>query len=216
METNIKHVKLPKTRSDYPSRAILKRYSNAKTGTITLLYIEIHEIPKLSGLDPFQTKCSSNWKLDHPRYQVTFFKTRFQVSNHHGTIHRWAACEKSTKFTDDHCMAVNCQVFWTWKWQAKSRIGVIKSSNHDQVARSHLDLHKLHHELTSHLRRVLRYWWSCCRLSTSTYLWVDVIIPYSAGIFLQQYHWSSFWLTLQVIWTSKSFRREIKNMLYTI
>lgn len=32
---------------------------------------------------------------------------------------------------------------------------IIKSSNHDQVARSHLDLHKLHHELTLHLRRVL-------------------------------------------------------------
>lgn len=124
---------------------------------------------------------------------------------------KWLGCfwKIYQTFTEDHCMAVNCQVFWTWKWQAKSRIGVIKSSNHDQVARSHLDLHKLHHELTSHLWRVLRYWWSCCRLSTSTYLWVDVVIPYSAGI-----SWSSFWLTLQVIWTSKFSRREIKNMLY--
>lgn len=102
------------------------------------------------------------------------------------------------------------KVFWTWKMAAKSGNRVIKSSNHDQVARSHLDLHKLHHELASHLRRVLRYWWSYCRLSTLTSLWIDVIIPYSAGFFTTV-SWSSFWLTLQVIWTSKSFRREIKK-----
>ena len=100
METNIKHVKLPKTRSDYPSRAILERYPNAKNGTITLLYIEIH---KLSGLNPFQTTCSSNLKLDHPRYQVIFllkldFRFQTTMEPFTGDESRWFSSQVAACF----------------------------------------------------------------------------------------------------------------------
>lgn len=96
-----------------------------------------------------------------------FLRTRFQVSNHHGTIHQWwsrwfssqvAACFWNIYkiYRNNHCMAVSrLSSILDLKMAGKNQNWsdqIIKSSNHDQVARSHLDLHKLHHELTSHLR----------------------------------------------------------------